>query len=83
MEEEKVVLVLPNPELEREQCVKECIGCNKIYSDHDIGDVCIAYFSPKAKQKLGCPLQSNKEIEKVDKKWVNPIKHSKRKKKGR
>ena len=45
--EEKIVL--PNPEVKRDQCVKECQGCNKMFSDENIGDVCIAYINPKVK----------------------------------
>ena len=49
------VIILPNPDEKREQCVKECVGCNVMFSsmemkgDDVIGDVCIAYKSPKAK----------------------------------
>ena len=70
---------LPNPHIEREQCVTQCEGCNKMYSDENIGDVCIAYFSPKAKHRLGCALQSNRKIEAdATAKKINPIKASKR-----
>ncbi len=85
---------LPNPDglwdgetksfIIREQCVQECMGCNKMYSDHDIGDVCIAYISPKAIQyRMGkmnaCGLQSNRElsVEESGKK-INPLKLAKR-----
>ena len=58
-------IVLPNPDVKREQCVKECDGCNKMFSsmemrssygklsedevDDVIGDVCIAYIKPKGR----------------------------------
>lgn len=70
--------ILPNTDIEREQCVKECTGCLKMYSDETIGDVCIAYISPKAKHRLGCGLKTNKEIEIESKKKINPLKASKR-----
>ena len=41
--------VLPNPLVKRDQCVKECIGCDKMFSDENIGDVCVAYINPKGK----------------------------------
>lgn len=62
----------------REQCVEECIGCNKLVSDEN---VCIAYISPKAIHRLGCGLKSNREIVEEDKKKINPLKASKRSKK--
>jgi len=69
---------LPNPDVERKQCVKECLGCDKMYSDENIGDVCIAYINPKNIHRIGCGLQSNKIIEVSVKKKINPIKASKR-----
>ena len=51
-------IVLPNPDVKRDQCVKECVGCKKMFSSmeksltHDgdvIGDVCVAYINPKGK----------------------------------
>ncbi len=41
--------ILPNPDLKREQCVEACKGCEKMFSDENVGDVCIPFFSPKAK----------------------------------
>jgi hypothetical protein len=76
--EEKATF-LPNPDVKREQCVEECIGCNKMYSDSNIGDVCIAYVSPKAVHRMGCALASNKKSEATEgKKKINPLKASKR-----
>ncbi len=43
--------ILPNPDLEREQCVDACKGCEKMFSDENIGDVCIPFLSPLAKWK--------------------------------
>lgn len=72
-------IFLPNPEIKREQCIEQCNGCNKIYSDENIGNVCIAYVNPNALFRLGeCALKSNKVIEKDTKKKINPIKMSKR-----
>lgn len=75
--------ILPNPGVKREQCVKECIGCEKMFSDENIGDVCIAYVNPKAIHRFGCPLQTNKPEEtKKDSKKINPLKKSKRSRRG-
>lgn len=75
---------LPNPDVMREQCIPECMGCNKMFSDENTGDVCIAYVNPKAMHRLGgCALQSNKEIEITAKKKINPIKASKRGRRGK
>jgi hypothetical protein len=76
--------VLPNPHVEREQCVPECMGCEKMYSDIPLGQccledhVCIAYISPKAIHRIGCALQTNRQEETTEKKKINPIKASKR-----
>lgn len=71
--------VLPNPDIPREQCIEQCLGCNKMYSDSVIGDVCIAYVNPKISFRLGtCALKSNKELVSSGKKKVNPLKASKR-----
>ena len=70
--------ILPNPDIKREQCVEQCNGCNKMFSASDIGDVCIAYVSPREKHRIGCPLQSNKVSEVVEIKRINPLKASKR-----
>lgn len=79
MAKKEVVMVLPRPEVEREQCVQLCGGCNKMFSDENIGDVCIAYVSPKAAHRLGdCALRSNKESVVEQGKKVNPLKASKR-----
>ena len=70
--------VLPNPSVKREQCVEQCKGCEKMFSDENIGDVCIAYVSPKAVHRIGCALQTNKEVTQEKAQKVNPIKASKR-----
>lgn len=70
---------LPNPDIHREQCVKGCDGCNKMYSDNTVGDVCIAYIDPKYWfDRGGCALKSNKMFDDSGKKKINPIKASKR-----
>ena len=84
MSKKKNVMELPHPEVEREQCIKMCIGCNKMFSDENIGDVCIAYVSPKAAHRLGdCALRSNKEFIAEKEHKINPLKASKRRKKGK
>jgi hypothetical protein len=70
--------VLPNPDVKREQCVNECKGCQKMFSDENIGDVCIAYVNPKAIHRIGCSLKTNKELEYIKAQKLNPIKASKR-----
>jgi hypothetical protein len=75
--------ILPNPQIVREQCTEQCTGCNKMYSDENIGDVCIAYTNPKALHRLGCALKSNKIIEEIKEKKINPIKASKKARKGK
>lgn len=75
---EEKATILPNPHIKREQCIEKCQGCNKMYSDENIGDVCIAYADPKAIWRRGCALASNKKTEVSTKKKVNPLKWSKR-----
>ena len=66
---------LPNPHVKREQCVAGCQGCNKMFSDSDIGDVCIAYVDPAKIHRLGgCYLQSNKKMAEEEQKKINPLK---------
>lgn len=52
------VKALPNPNgvwitkdvhVTRQQCVKECQKCRNMFSDENIGDVCIPYADPKSK----------------------------------
>ena len=43
--------MLLNNDVKREQCVKQCVGCNRMFSDENIGDVCEAYQFPKVKWK--------------------------------
>ncbi len=76
-EENGQATVLPNPDgmwdgetqtfIPREQCAQQCAGCKKMFSDHDMGDVCIAYISPKAHWRNYRievdKLKDNKEIE--------------------
>lgn len=70
--------VLPKPHVKREQCVEQCDGCAKMYSDENVGDVCIAYVSPKAIHRIGCCLKTNKEAEQEKTHKINPLKASKR-----
>lgn len=55
---EEVKVTLPNPDgvwitkdqlVTREQCVQQCQGCRNMFSDENIGDVCIPYADPKGK----------------------------------
>lgn len=71
-------MVLPNPHIERKQCVEECMGCDKMFSNENIG-VCIAYADPAIKHLRGCALKSNKVSETVETKKINPLKASRRK----
>ena len=94
----KAELILPNPELPRERCVKECMGCERMVAS--FGGVCVAYLIPKSKWRMyeakeyevgikkekkiahsnPCPLATHMTHEEVPigKKWVNPLKASKR-----
>jgi hypothetical protein len=98
----EVVKVLPHPEVYREQCVPECKGCEKMYSDKKVGDVCMAYISPHIQWKhhIATEVKADGKFIKEDrifhsnpcalanhiiheeipkgKKWVNPLKLSKR-----
>lgn len=75
---EPTFTVLPNPEAHRNQCVDMCEGCNRMFNLGN-GNVCASYESPAAWDRPGgCPLKSNKEIEDVDKKKINPLKASRR-----
>jgi hypothetical protein len=59
---------------EHMKIVPECEGCNKID-----GDICTAYLYPAAKHRLcECPLKSNRILEIIKDKKINPIKASKR-----
>ena len=74
--------VLPNPDAPRAPIVEKCAGCNKIYDDGTLPiQFCISYAVPASRQRLGCPLQSNREMTKEEIKKVNPLKASKRSKK--
>lgn len=84
---ESVNRVLKNPitnqPIQRLQCVEACTGCDKLFEDSNLGDVCVAYYNPSERQRLGCALQSNRELTKEEVKKINPLKASKRKKKGK
>lgn len=87
-QKEKEKMILPRPEVHREQCfcgMCEVDGqkCSKVYSDDNIGDVCIAYRDPGFWNKKGrCPLNSLNEMLEAPKggsKKINPLKASRRK----
>lgn len=60
---------------------KLCDGCIKAIKDEN---KCMSYDYPEAwHRKGGCPLKSNKVLEVKNGKKVNPIKASKRKRRGR
>lgn len=87
MHVQEKITYLPNPELERKPCVDECDGCLKIF-EREITppegmilvqeNVCVSYADPKAMHRLGCPMKTNREISKEEKKRINPLKASKR-----
>jgi len=57
-----------------------CDGCIKAIAKEDR---CVAYEYPENWYRLGgCPLKSNKVLEIVKGKKVNPLKASRRKKRG-
>lgn len=73
---------LPNPDVKREQCVDgictfEGQTCNKIYSDENLGNVCIAYRNP-SRWIRGCRLSSIVRLTEKQKKKINPLKASRR-----
>jgi hypothetical protein len=83
MIKKKNVMKLPNPDIPRENCVMACEGCDKQYGfEKGKSDgVCIAYISPRAMHRRGCPLKSNKDKIVEEQKKINPLKWSKRKNK--
>ena len=56
---EEVEKVLLNPHglkyhgeiYQREQCIDKCEGCDRMFSDENIGDVCMPYLYPGIKWK--------------------------------
>lgn len=59
--------------------VPECEGCNRI-----VDGVCSAYLNPSVRHRLcECPLKSNKVLEVIKDKKVNPLKASKKASKGK
>lgn len=74
---------LPNQPIQRLQCVEACTGCDRVFSDSNLGDVCVAYYNPAEKHRLGCALATNKVQDEVAKKKINPLKASKRGKRGK
>lgn len=60
-------------DIKKKKIVKECEGCLKVLIDK----TCKAYEKPDV-WKYGCPLKTNKELETIEKKKINPIKKSKR-----
>lgn len=72
------IQILPNPEAPRLPVVDACEGCSKVYLETN---VCMIYADPSAIQRLGCAFNYKATEEEVKK--VNPLKASKKKKKGR
>lgn len=62
--------ILPNPNLEREQCIELCKGCEKMFSDKNVGDVCIPFLSPLAKWKNYRKMNKTIHISKVQSKKI-------------
>lgn len=59
--------------------VSECEGCNRV-----IDGVCSAYLNPASRHRACvCPLKSNRVLEIVKDKKVNPLKASKKASKGK
>jgi hypothetical protein len=59
--------------------VPECEGCNRI-----VDGVCTAYLNPAVRHRACvCPLKSNRTLETITEKKVNPLKASKKASKGK
>ena len=46
---EEIVMILPNPDVKREECSKECVGCRRMFKENVVCPVCISFQSPKSK----------------------------------
>lgn len=82
MEERAKPTVLPNPDAPRLTTIEACIGCFYSFTKQDGSNVCIPYSDPAALWRRGCPMATNIIREKVEQKKVNPLKASKKAKKG-
>jgi hypothetical protein len=82
MEERSRIKELPNPDAPRLPIIDECSGCHYVFTKTDGTGVCVPYWNPAAKWRLGCPMATNRVVEKVEQKKVNPLKASKKAKKG-
>lgn len=70
----------------KQPIVEKCFGCNKIVSDTDYSkqvmdkDTCSVYIIPASKWRIGnCPAATHVEKEKVEDRFVDPLKASKQK----
>jgi hypothetical protein len=83
MEDRARIKELPNPDAPRLPVIEECTGCHYVFMAPNGGpSVCVPYWNPAAKWRLGCPMATNRVVEKVEQKKVNPLKASKKAKKG-
>ena len=83
MEERAKLTELPNPEAPRLPVVEECTGCHYVFTKQDGAQVCIPYSSPIMMwRRKVCIMATNQVIEKTLEKKVNPLKASKKAKKG-
>lgn len=82
MEERPRIKELPNPDVPRLPIIDECMGCHYVFTKSDGANVCVPYWNPMAKWRLGCPMATNRAVEKIVEKKVNPLKASKKAKKG-
>ena len=66
--------------------VTECEGCGKILTGSERGaQACSVYEFPSSKWRFGrkCPVATHLHAKQVDTKFVNPLKASRRKAKGK
>ena len=82
MEERQKPKFLPNPDAPRLSVIDECADCYYVFTKSDGENVCIPYYNPVAMWRNGCPMATNRVFEKVVEMKVNPLKASKKPKKG-
>jgi hypothetical protein len=82
MFERATIKELPNPDSIRYAVVEQCEGCFYVFTKDDGESVCVPYYSPAAAWRRGCPMATNQIVEKVVEKKMNPLKASKKARKG-
>ena len=68
--------------LEYDEVIDKCKGCSRImYSNEHKKNICRSYRFPNVMWRVGknCPLSDNVKKEKTEKKFIDPIKSSKKK----